>query len=235
MLVKLIDAKDHLSAQVQSDDKLAKSRHDSLGKTEMWYIIDTEKDARIYSGLKAEINPDVYENRIAQGTFEDLLAVHRSAPGDVFFLPAGRVHAIGAANLLAEIQESSDITYRIYDYNRKDANGNTRELHTELAKDAIDYKVFADYKSPRIPDDEFDVEIVGCDHFTVRRINVDGKVHLDFSTDSFTVIMCIQGDAILECPSGNISISKGQTVLCPAILSEPGITDKATLLTSQAT
>ncbi|MDE7346123.1 MAG: class I mannose-6-phosphate isomerase [Muribaculaceae bacterium] len=235
LLVKLIDANDNLSVQVHPDDRLAKSRHDSLGKTEMWYIIDTEKDARIYSGFKAEITPDVYEKCIAQGSFEELLAVHRSAPGDVFFLPAGRVHAIGAGNLLAEIQESSDITYRIYDYNRKDADGNTRELHTELAKDAIDYKVHADYKSPRIPDDEIDAEIVGCDHFTVRRINVDGKVHLDFSPDSFTVIMCIHGDVILECPYGNTPISKGQTVLCPAILSELSITGKATLLTSQAT
>ncbi len=234
LLVKLIDANDNLSVQAHPDDNLAMSRHNSLGKTEMWYIIDTEEGACIYSGLKAVITPDVYESRVAQCAFEELLAVHESAPGDVFFLPAGRVHAIGAGNLLAEIQESSDITYRIYDYNRKDANGNTRELHTELAKDAIDYKVYTDYKSPRIPADEIDAEIVGCDHFTVHRINVDGKVHLKFSHDSFTVIMCVLGEAILEYPSGNTSISKGHTVLCPAVLSELSITGKATLLTSQA-
>lgn len=234
LLIKLIDAADNLSVQVHPDDILAMKRHNSLGKTEMWYIIDTEKDASIYSGLKASITPEEYESRVTQGAFEELLAVHGSAPGDVFFLPAGRVHAIGAGNLLAEIQESSDITYRIYDYNRRDANGNTRELHTGLAKDAIDYTVCPDYKSPRIPDDEADAEIVACDHFTVRRINVDGKKRLDFSPDSFTVIMCIQGDAILECPIGNTSISKGQTMLCPAVLTELGVAGKATLLTSQA-
>lgn len=234
LLVKLIDANDNLSVQVHPNDMLAMSRHGSLGKTEMWYIIDTEKDANIYSGLKASITPEVFESRVAQDAFEELLAVHKSAPGDVFFLPAGRVHAIGAGNLLAEIQESSDITYRIYDYKRRDANGNTRELHTELAKDAIDYNICPDYKSPKIPDDVSDAEIVRCDHFTVHRINVDGKKHLDFSPDSFTVIMCIQGNAILEYLSGNTSISKGETVLCPAVLTELSVAGKATLLTSQA-
>ncbi len=139
LLVKLIDANDNLSVQVHPDDELAKKRHDSLGKTEMWYIIDADKGAKIYSGLNREMTPEEYVARVADNTIEETLAVHDSHPGDIFFLPAGRVHAIGAGNLLAEIQESSDITYRIYDYERRDAQGNARELHTELAKDAIEY------------------------------------------------------------------------------------------------
>lgn len=234
LLVKIIDANDNLSVQVHPDDRLAKARHNSLGKTEMWYIIDTDKDAKIYSGLKEEISPCEYVAHVADDTFEDLLAVHQSNPGDVFFLPAGRVHAIGAGNLLAEIQESSDITYRIYDYNRRDAQGNPRQLHTMLAKDAIDYTYHDDYKSAPVSADVADAEIVKCSHFDVHRILLDGDMSLRFNSGSFTVVMCIEGMATLNYPEGSMTIRQGQTVLCPAVLNELGVSGCATLLSSQA-
>ena len=232
LLVKIIDAADNLSVQVHPDDALAQERHNSLGKTEMWYIIDTDKGAKIFAGLNTAMTPDDYVRRVAEGTFADTLAVHESAPGDVFFLPAGRVHAIGAGNLLAEIQESSDITYRIYDYDRRDAQGNARELHTELAKDAIDYTVHADYKSPRPSDDVKDCEIVKCEHFTTQRVKVDGKTELSFDPDSFTVVMCIDGNVWLKGDGAEMNVKKGQTLLVPAALTRLSAEGHGTLLVS---
>ena len=147
LLVKIIDAKGDLSVQVHPDDTLAKARHNSYGKTEMWYIIDAEEGAPIYAGLSKQITPEEYEKLVAENAIMDVIARHDSHAGDLFFLPAGRIHAIGAGNLLAEIQQTSDITYRVYDFDRRDANGNPRELHTEQAKDAIDYTVYPEYKS----------------------------------------------------------------------------------------
>lgn len=234
LLIKIIDANDNLSVQVHPDDALAMKRHHCLGKTEMWYIIDADEDAKIYAGLNRAITPDIYEQKVDDGTFTDVLATHDSAPGDVFFLPAGRIHAIGAGNLLAEIQESSDITYRIFDYNRRDASGSTRELHTELAKDAIDYKVYNDYKSPAPDTATKDAELVKCSHFDVRRILVDGKSSLSFRPDSFTVVMCLDGEVQIICPTGSYLICKGQTTLLPAALSCVNLTGNGVLLTAQA-
>ena len=234
LLIKIIDAADNLSVQVHPDDDLAKERHNSLGKTEMWYIIDADKDAKIFAGLNTKMTPEEYAARVADGTFAQTLAVHDSHPGDVFFLPAGRVHAIGAGNLLAEIQESSDITYRIYDYDRRDAQGNTRELHTELAKDAIDYNVCDEYKSPRPDDNVADCKIVSCDHFTTNRVIVDGEIDLTFSQQSFTVIICIDGNVELVYPAGKMQISRGTSVLVPAALSSLKAAGKATLITTQS-
>lgn len=234
LLIKIIDANDNLSVQVHPDDQLAMERHGSLGKTEMWYIISADKDAKIYAGLSQAITPEIYEQKVADGTFTDVLATHDSAAGDVFFLPAGRVHAIGAGNLLAEIQESSDITYRIFDYNRRDANGNTRELHTSLAKNAIDYQVYTDYKSPLPDKNQNDAVIAECSHFEVRRVLVDGNIRLSFSPYSFTVIMCVEGEAALKYPDGEMTVPAGRTVLLPAALSEIQACGKATLLTAQA-
>lgn len=234
LLIKIIDANDNLSVQVHPDDDLAMKRHGSLGKTEMWYIIDTDKDAKIYAGLSSEITPDEYERKVADGSFTDVLATHDSAPGDVFFLPAGRVHAIGAGNLLAEIQESSDITYRIFDYNRRDAEGNTRELHTGLAKDAIDYKVYSDYKSPAPSPDVKDSTIAECSHFRVRRVIVEESAHLQFSPDSFTVMMCIKGEATLRSNGGDRKITAGTSLLLPATLTSVEVKGNAVLLLAQA-
>lgn len=230
LLIKIIDANDNLSVQVHPDDALAKARHNSLGKTEMWYIIDANANSKIYSGFKSSINAAEYERKVADGSFTDVIAVHDSAPGDIFFLPAGRVHAIGAGNLLAEIQESSDITYRIFDYNRRDAKGKPRELHTELAKDAIDYTVHPDYKSVAPSTDIKDAEIAKCSHFNVHRILIDGKINLDLSYDSFTIIMCLEGNVNLHYHNGMHGMRNGHTVLLPALLTSLTVSGTGTLL-----
>lgn len=230
LLVKLIDANDNLSVQVHPNDNLANKRHNCLGKTEMWYIISSDENAKIFAGLNRQITPEEYELKVNDGSFTDVLATHSSSPGDVFFLPAGRVHAIGAGNLLAEIQENSDITYRIFDYNRRDASGNTRELHTDLAKDAIDYNVRNDYKSEAPNAELKDAELVNCSHFNVHRILINGTDELKFNPESFTVIMCLDGSLKI----GDTSLSKGQTALLPAIMNKISVSGNATILTAQA-
>lgn len=234
LLVKLIDANDNLSVQVHPNDVLAKERHDSLGKTEMWYIISADDGAKIYSGLNREMTADQYVERVENDTIEEVLAVHDSHPGDIFFLPAGRVHAIGAGNLLAEIQESSDITYRIYDYGRRDAQGNTRELHTELAKDAIDYSYYNDYKSAPADGNQADAEIAKCDHFTVCRLLLDGEMELQYSDASFTVLMCLEGGVSVGFDGGVMVLKSGETALLPAALTSVTLKGKGTLLTARS-
>lgn len=231
LLVKIIDANADLSVQVHPDDELARKRHDSLGKTEMWYIMAARPGAKIYAGLRQPLTPEEYEKRVADGTFASCLAVHDSRPGDVFFLPAGMIHAIGAGNLLAEIQESSDITYRIYDYGRKDAQGKPRELHTELARDAIDYNACG--QSQPAPCHSDKCELVRCGHFSCYRILVDGEQDLSFDPGSFTVIMCVEGKVSLESQTGRTELPAGHTALVPAALPELKAGGKATLLTAQ--
>lgn len=235
MLVKLIDAEDNLSVQVHPDDALAARRHGCPGKTEMWYVIDSEKGAQIYSGLKCSMTPDEYVDRVAHGTFASTLASYTSAPGDVFYLPAGRVHAIGAGNLLAEIQENSDITYRIYDYDRRDAEGHTRELHTAQARDAIDYRVLPDYRSAPAPDDNADVEIVKCDHFNVRRVIVgDDCMEVKLDPTSFAVIVCLEGTLEIGCPDGGQKLPPGHSALIPASTPRISLGGPARILIAQA-
>lgn len=233
LLVKFIDANDNLSVQVHPDDTLARRRHGCFGKSEMWYIIRTDEGAKIYSGLKRSITPDEYVRLVADDEFQTVIAVHDSAPGDVFYLPAGRVHAIGAGNMLVEIQQSSDITYRIYDYGRRDAAGNTRELHTELAKDAIDYGVYDDYKAPRAADDESDCEIVRCSHFVTRRLRLHGDASLRLKEDSFSILVCVEGKAEVSCPEGSCRMGAGQTVLIPAAAGRVTLSGDALMLLSR--
>ena len=167
LLIKFIDAQQDLSIQVHPDDELAMKRHNSMGKTEMWYVIGNDGGkAHLRSGLSQQITPDQYAAMIADNTICDALSDYAVQPGDVFFLPAGRIHSIGAGCFIAEIQQTSNITYRIYDFNRKDKNGNTRELHTELSKDAIDYTVSEDYRTHYTPKQNEPVELVSCPYFT---------------------------------------------------------------------
>ncbi len=231
LLVKLIDANDKLSVQVHPDDNLARQRHDSFGKSEMWYIIEAEEGAKIYSGLNRAMTPEEYVKMVETDTIEEALAAHDSHPGDVFFVPAGRVHSIGGGNLLAEIQESSDITYRIYDYNRLDANGNLRELHTEQAKDAIDFTFRNDFKSAQPDPDAADYIIAECEHFRVNRLLLDGEMTLENSDESFTILMCLKGNAVIAYDDGTMSIKAGETVLIPAVLTSVSLKGKGTLLT----
>lgn len=218
LLIKFIDARDNLSIQVHPDDKLAKKRHNSFGKTEMWYVIKAAPDATLYSGFSQQIDADEYVKRVQNNTIMEVLQCYDVKAGDVFFLPAGRVHAIGAGCFIAEIQQTSNITYRIYDYNRKDAAGNTRELHTELAKDAIDYTFLPDYRTPYKEEKDRPVELVSCNYFTTNLLELDKEVSRDFaSLDSFVVYICMEGALQLKDNKGNtIEITQGQTVLVPA-------------------
>ncbi|MDE6018050.1 MAG: class I mannose-6-phosphate isomerase [Muribaculaceae bacterium] len=234
LLVKLIDAKDNLSVQVHPDDALAMARHGSRGKSEMWYIIEAENNAKIYSGLNRQMTPEEYVKRVLDNTIEETLAIHDSHPGDVYFLPAGRVHSIGAGNLLAEIQESSDITYRIYDYARRDADGNTRELHTDLAKDAIDYTYYKDYRSATPDHAKDDVKIAECDHFTVYRLMIDGEKQFAYDDSSFTVLMCLEGEVKIKYDNGDMTLNRGETVLLPAVMNSFALDGQATLLAARS-
>ena len=166
LLIKFIDARRDLSIQVHPGDELAQNRHDGHGKDEMWYIIGASEGAHLYSGLAAEITPEEYARRVQDGTIIDVLADHAVAPGDVFFIPSGRIHSICGGCFLAEIQQTSDITYRIYDYNRPGLDGKPRQLHTELAKDAIDYNVAEDYRTHYERRENEPVELLKCEHFT---------------------------------------------------------------------
>lgn len=219
LLIKIIDAAGDLSLQVHPDDALAKKRHNSLGKTEMWYIVDTEPGAIICAGLSKEVTPDQYAAKVADNTLMDVVAHHESHPGDVFFLPAGRIHSIGAGNLLVEVQETSDITYRIYDFGRVDAKtGKPRQLHVEEAKDAIDYTVYPSYVTKPGPEIEGVKELVKCDHFTVYRIDVDGSKTFRPLTGSFSTFTCIEGElTITDDRSNKVDFRAGQSVLLPAM------------------
>ena len=218
LLVKFIDAREDLSIQVHPDDRLAWERHRMHGKTEMWYVVDADKGARLRSGFAKQVTPAQYEASVADNTITDLLAEYEIHPGDLFFLPAGRVHSIGAGAFIAEIQQTSDITYRIYDFNRKDADGNTRELHTELAKGAIDYTVLPDYRTHYQKAQDREVELVSCPYFTTSLYDLTEAQTIDYSAlDSFVVVICVEGKGTLCDDSGNeMPIHQGETVLLPA-------------------
>ncbi|GHU70313.1 mannose-6-phosphate isomerase [Bacteroidia bacterium] len=218
LLIKFIDAKQALSIQVHPDDELAKKRHHSFGKTEMWYVVKTAENASLYSGFKTQIDAEKYVQSLDDDTFINYLQEHKVAPGDVFFLPAGRVHAIGAGCFIAEIQQTSNITYRIYDYNRKDKNGNPRELHTELAKDAIDYQVYPDYKF-NYPKRKNGLQgLVECPYFSTNLIEAEKNQILNIvHQDTFVIYICLEGKLqLIDNQNNKIEIRQGESVLVPA-------------------
>ncbi|MFV0344864.1 MAG: type I phosphomannose isomerase catalytic subunit [Bacteroidales bacterium] len=227
LLIKFIDSQDNLSVQVHPDDELSKKRHNAYGKTEMWYVIDAEPGAMLISGFKGEVSKQTYLKAVENEDVESILNFMEVSAGDVFFMPAGRVHAIGKGLLVAEIQQTSDVTYRIYDYKRKDANGNERELHTELAVDAIDYEkidnVRTDYKR-----DTKDVNIAKCTYFTTNRLVLDNNISRDLAKiDSFVIYICLEGEVEIVDDEGNKeTIVRGETVLIPAIVNELSISTK---------
>lgn len=239
LLVKLLDANTNVSVQIHPNDSLAMQRHNCSGKTEIWHIVDTTPDAKIYVGLKEKLTPDEYERRVADNSIMDAIATYDSAPGDTFFIPAGRIHAIGAGNLIAEIQETSDITYRIYDYDRRDKDGKPRKLHLAEAREAIDFTVSPDYKSHPT-----DSTLVDCPHFVVDKINLGEKtVRLPRRRESFTIVMCLGGEAEIACSTAEnqteaeeqiIHIKQGETLLFPATLRVLNATGNADLLSAQA-
>jgi mannose-6-phosphate isomerase len=218
LLVKLIDARDNLSIQVHPNDRLAMQRHRSFGKTEMWYVVKTTGKAALYSGFSQQIDADEYLQRIQDDTIMDVLRRYEVQAGDVFFLPAGRVHAIGSGCFIAEIQQTSNITYRIYDYNRRDADGNERELHTELAKDAIDYTLSADYRTPYEPRRDARVPLVRCTYFATNLLDLENAMTRNLAAlPSFVIYLCMDGQTSLSDDKGHVmTLRRGQTVLIPA-------------------
>jgi mannose-6-phosphate isomerase len=219
LLVKFIDAQDDLSIQVHPDDKLSKERHNAYGKTEMWYIVDAEKGALINSGFNQQVSKEQYLKQTENGKLTDLLHYDETQEGDVFFIPAGRVHAIGKGVLVAEIQQTSDVTYRIFDYNRKDDKGNERELHTDLAVDAIDFSYKDEYKTKYEAIQNKSTELVSCDYFTTNILKFDSILEKDYSQlDSFVIYLNLDGQFEIEFEGETILINKGETVLIPASL-----------------
>lgn len=219
LLIKIIDARQDLSVQVHPDDELARKRHDSAGKTEMWYIIDREPGSKIYTGLKAPLNPEEYKRRIADNSIMEVVGDHVSEPNQFYFVPAGTIHAIGAGNLLAEVQQTSDITYRVYDYDRRDAEGNPRELHTELATDAIDYRFPNDITPTATVYPATTMKAVTSAYFTTDFLHLipGEKFDVDTIGKTFAIIIVSKGTLDITLNSGEIlHYKKGDTLLIPA-------------------
>ncbi|PIF05397.1 MAG: mannose-6-phosphate isomerase [Draconibacterium sp.] len=217
LLIKFIDAKADLSVQVHPNDKLSAERHNAFGKTEMWYVVDAEKGAKINSGFNQPVTREKYTDYLKTGKLSELLHYDVVEPGDVFFIPAGRVHAIGKGTMVAEIQQTSDVTYRIYDYDRKDKNGNKRELHTELALDAIDYSWQKEYKTRYTTHPNQSTEIVSCPYFTTNILEFDKGIEKDyFALDSFVIYITLEGDFSVKADDNTIEVVSGETVLMPA-------------------
>ncbi|MBN1387694.1 MAG: class I mannose-6-phosphate isomerase [Bacteroidales bacterium] len=224
LLIKLIDANEDLSIQVHPPDDMARERHHAYGKTEMWYVLEAEKNSKIYTGFNREMTEELYVKALKQGDIAKILNIENPEPGDVFFIPAGRIHAIGKGVMLTEIQQTSDITYRIWDWNRNGLDGKPRELHTELAVDAIDYNTYASYKTRVEPKPNGTVNIIDCKYFTTNIIELDQTIIKDYSLiDSFVIYICVSGSAKLEWDSRSMNLEKGETVLIPALMTTIGI------------
>ncbi len=217
ILIKFIDAKQDLSIQLHPNDALAKERHDSFGKTEMWYVMDADDNANLIVGFNKDVTKEEYSDSLENDTLLNLLNYESVKEGDTFFINTGKIHAIGAGVLLAEIQQTSDVTYRVFDFKRKDKNGNLRELHAEMALDAIDYTKKDDFKV-NYPDTTNAVNVmVACPYFNTNYIHLTKDLEQDVSQrDSFTIYMCVGGSIAVENEYGTTTIQKGETVLVPA-------------------
>ncbi|MGE5394529.1 MAG: type I phosphomannose isomerase catalytic subunit [Candidatus Saccharibacteria bacterium] len=217
LLIKFIDANDDLSIQVHPDDEMAKKRHNAFGKTEMWVVIQADPGSKLQAGFNQKVDAQGYLEKLESNKLTDILNFEEVKAGDVYFIPAGRVHAIGKGILLAEIQQTSDITYRIYDYDRRDKEGNPRELHTDLALDAIDFNIYPEYKTRYEAKANESEELVKCKYFTTNILEMTEVVEKDYiELDSFVIFICLEGEASIETEAGNENIKKGQTILIPA-------------------
>ncbi|RRQ47563.1 mannose-6-phosphate isomerase [Maribacter algicola] len=218
ILIKFIDAKQDLSIQVHPNDALAKERHNSFGKTEMWYIMDADPGAELVVGFNKDVSKTDYRQSLTNDTLLELLHHEKVHEGDTFFINTGKIHAIGAGVLLAEIQQTSDITYRVFDFNRKDKEGNLRELHTELALEAIDYKKKDDFKVGYSKKMNSVNTMVDCPYFKTNFLELDKNFTIDTNNrDSFTIYMCVDGRALIENEFGKVSLQKGETTLIAAM------------------
>ncbi len=221
LLIKFIDAQKDLSIQVHPNDEVAHRQGKPRGKTEMWYVLPSVPGAFLYNGLKQQITPEQYKAMVENDTITDALARYEVHEGDVFFIPAGRIHAIGAGSFVAEIQQTSDVTYRIYDFKRKDKNGNYRELHTKEAAESIDYNVLPDYRTAYEPKQNEGVQVVSCPYFTTAVYDLTEPMTLDYSElDSFVILIAVKGEGKLICEGEEMTFRMGDTVLLPATTKE---------------
>ncbi len=218
LLIKFIDAKEALSIQLHPNNELAKKRHNSFGKTEMWYVMQADENANLIVGFNKELNKEEYAKHLESKTLIDILNIDLVEKGDVYFIPTGRVHAIGAGVLLAEIQQTSDITYRIYDWDRQDDEGNYRELHTDFALDAMDLSARKFYNTPYTIKLNKNIKIIDCQYFTVNILLINGNIKINNSIkESFVIYMCVSGEGVrLFSSDFNENLSYGETILIPA-------------------
>ena len=226
LLIKFIDARQELSIQVHPTDELAQKRGKLRGKTEMWYIMDSDENAKLRAGMKEKITPEQYKQMVENDTITEAIAEYKVKEGDCFFLPAGRIHSIGTGCFLAEIQQTSDVTYRIYDFKRKDKDGNYRELHTEEAAECIDYNVEPNYRTEYTPVKNDGVALVECRYFTTAVYDLNEPMTLDYSElDSFVILIGLKGSGEITDNEGNTTtLCEGETILIPATTSEVKVT-----------
>lgn len=221
LLIKFIDANADLSIQVHPDDLLAKKRHQSKGKTEMWYVLQADENSTLISGFNQELDKDTFKKYFDTGQLKDVLNQEKVQQDDVYFLPAGRIHTIGKGLLIAEIQQTSDITYRIYDFDRVDSQGNKRDLHVEEALEAIDYSYHKEYKASYIPQKNKAIPLVSCQYFTTNKYDLDEPITLHHAIlDSFVIYICTDGEGELKIDDTSYSIHLGDSILVPASCSE---------------
>ena len=221
LLIKFIDAHQDLSIQVHPDDETAHRLGKPCGKTEMWYCLESAPGARLFNGLKKKITPEEYKEMVEDDTIVEALASYEVHEGDVFFIPAGRIHAIGAGCFVTEIQQTSDVTFRIYDYKRKDKDGNCRELHTKEAAESIDYTVLPNYRAGYEPKKNEGVQLVECPYFTTAVYDLTEPMTLDYSDlDSFVILIAVKGEGTLTADGDAVTFQKGDTILLPATTDE---------------
>jgi mannose-6-phosphate isomerase len=223
LLVKFIDSNDDLSVQVHPNDEMAARLHQGVGKTEMWYVLSAEPGACIYAGFQKALSPEEYARRVADGSIMEALAKHEIYAGDVFYIPSGRIHAIGKGVRLVEVQQSSDLTYRIYDYGRMDLNGQPRELHTELAAEALDYKVYREYRSDYTDKIDTANACIDTEYFTVRVVSIKEPIRRNMiKYDSFAILTCTQGACKVRIRSTHdeITLQEGYSSLIPAAIAD---------------
>ncbi|MBR1414805.1 MAG: class I mannose-6-phosphate isomerase [Prevotella sp.] len=221
LLIKFIDARQDLSIQVHPNDEVAHRQGKERGKTEMWYALEPTPGAQLYNGLKRQITPEEYKQLVADDTICDALARYEVHEGDVFFIPAGRIHAIGAGCFVAEIQQTSDVTYRIYDFKRRDKDGNYRQLHTHEAAEAIDYTVLPNYRMEYKAVKDEPQQVVSCPYFTTAVYDLTEPMTLDYSElDSFVILIGVKGEGMLNVDGERTSLRAGETLLLPATVKE---------------
>ncbi|MCR8666418.1 class I mannose-6-phosphate isomerase [Aestuariibaculum sp. M13] len=231
LLIKFIDAKEDLSIQLHPNDELAAKRHNSFGKTEMWYVFQADDDSNLIVGFNQDMTPEKYLEHLENKTLTKILNFDKVQTGDTYFIEVGRVHAIGAGVMVAEIQQTSDITYRVYDWDRVDDQGNERELHNDLAIDAIDFNMPDNFRVTYKKTENTSNEMVSCPYFTTSYLKVTETLKKENKEDSFLIYMCVEGDAEISANGVSETIKKGETLLLPAAIKDFEIHAKdATLL-----